>query len=107
MVSAFMVSYARAKSESLGFTPGTGMANVGLAPREVRIVILTVGLILAGILGGTSVADPPAQRPRPGSLGRPALAPVPRPDHRPRHHHRPSSESSMSSVNPFTEEQHQ
>jgi hypothetical protein len=30
------------------------MANVGLAPREVRIVILTVGLILTGILGGTS-----------------------------------------------------
>jgi len=53
MGSAFMVSYARAKSESEGFTPGKGMANVGLAPREVRIVILTVGLILTGILGGT------------------------------------------------------
>ena len=26
MGAAFMVSYARAKSESLGFTPGTGMA---------------------------------------------------------------------------------
>jgi phosphatidylglycerophosphate synthase len=50
MASAFMVSYARAKSESLGFTPGRGMANVGLAPREVRIVILTVGLIAAGLL---------------------------------------------------------
>jgi phosphatidylglycerophosphate synthase len=50
-VSAFMVSYTRAKSESLGFAPGTGMANVGLAPREVRIVILTLGLIAAGILG--------------------------------------------------------
>jgi phosphatidylglycerophosphate synthase len=50
MASAFMVSYARAKSESLGFTPGTGMANVGLAPREVRIVILTIGLIAAGLL---------------------------------------------------------
>lgn len=45
MGAAFMVSYTRAKSESLGFTPGTGMANVGLAPREVRIVILVVGLI--------------------------------------------------------------
>jgi phosphatidylglycerophosphate synthase len=54
LMSAFMVSYARAKSESEGFTPGKGMANVGLAPREVRIVILTVGLIVAGILGGTS-----------------------------------------------------
>ena len=52
MVSAFMVSYTRAKSESLGFAPGTGMANVGLAPREVRIVILTIGLIAAGLLPG-------------------------------------------------------
>ena len=52
MVSAFMVSYTRAKSESLGFTPGNGMANVGLAPREVRIVILTLGLIAAGLLPG-------------------------------------------------------
>jgi CDP-diacylglycerol--glycerol-3-phosphate 3-phosphatidyltransferase len=52
MASAVMVSYARAKSESEGFTPGKGMANVGLAPREVRIVILTIGLILAGLLPG-------------------------------------------------------
>jgi phosphatidylglycerophosphate synthase len=52
LASAFMVSYARAKSEGLGFTEGTGMAAVGLAPREVRIVILTIGLILAGALGG-------------------------------------------------------
>ena len=51
MVSAFMVSYTRAKSESLGFAPGTGMANVGLAPREIRIVILTLGLLGAGIAG--------------------------------------------------------
>jgi phosphatidylglycerophosphate synthase len=49
-----MVSYARAVSEREGFTPGKGMANVGLAPREVRIVILTVGLIVSGILGGTN-----------------------------------------------------
>ncbi|MFL5777961.1 MAG: hypothetical protein ACJ761_03360, partial [Chloroflexota bacterium] len=51
MASAFMVSYARAKSEGLGFTEGTGMAAVGLAPREVRIVILTVGLIAAAVGG--------------------------------------------------------
>ena len=51
MASAFMVSYTRAKAESLGFVPGKGMANVGLAPREVRLVILTVGLIWAGIAG--------------------------------------------------------
>jgi phosphatidylglycerophosphate synthase len=54
MASAVMVSYARAKSEGLGFTEGTGMAAVGLAPREVRIVILTVGLVAAGLLGGVS-----------------------------------------------------
>jgi archaetidylinositol phosphate synthase len=53
MASAFMVSYARAKSESEGFTPGKGMANIGLAPREVRIVILTIGLIVAGLMPGT------------------------------------------------------
>ena len=52
LASAVMVSYARAKSESLGFTPGTGMANVGLAPREVRLAILTIGLIAVGVAGG-------------------------------------------------------
>jgi phosphatidylglycerophosphate synthase len=57
MTSAFMVSYTRAKSESLGFTPGSGMANVGLAPREVRIAILTVGLVLTGWMGGVLLDD--------------------------------------------------
>lgn len=51
MVAAFMVSYTRARAESLGYAPGKGMANVGFAPREVRLVILTVGLILAGLVG--------------------------------------------------------
>lgn len=59
MAAAFMVSYARAKSESLGFTTGTGMAAVGIAPREVRILILTAGLILAGISGGVRIVDDP------------------------------------------------
>jgi len=49
MAAAVMVSYTRAKSESLGFSSGTGMANVGLAPREVRSVILMLGLIAAAI----------------------------------------------------------
>jgi len=49
--SAVMVSYTRAKSEGLGFTSGSGMAAIGIMPREVRLVILTVGLVLAGILG--------------------------------------------------------
>lgn len=49
--AAVLVSYTRAKSEGLGFTQGTGMAAVGIMPREVRLVILSLGLILAGILG--------------------------------------------------------
>ncbi len=52
MGAAFLVSYTRAKSEGLGFTQGTGMAEVGLAPREIRLVILTVALVLAGLVGG-------------------------------------------------------
>jgi phosphatidylglycerophosphate synthase len=56
MSAAFMVSYARAKAENLGFASGRGIANVGLAPREVRIVILTVGLLVSG-LAGTACTD--------------------------------------------------
>jgi CDP-diacylglycerol---glycerol-3-phosphate 3-phosphatidyltransferase len=55
MAAAFMVSYTRAKAESLGFSSGRGMAGVGLAPREVRIVILALGLIIASI--GALVVD--------------------------------------------------
>jgi len=54
MGSAFMVSYARARAESLGFAPGKGMAAVGLAPREVRVVILGIGLVVAGLTGGVA-----------------------------------------------------
>ncbi|CAN5736195.1 hypothetical protein BH20CHL5_BH20CHL5_06240 [soil metagenome] len=63
MASAFMVSYVRAKSESLGFTPGTGMASVGLAPREVRVVILTAGLLAAGALAVGSASWPAGMEP--------------------------------------------
>jgi CDP-diacylglycerol--glycerol-3-phosphate 3-phosphatidyltransferase len=49
--SSVMVSYTRSKSEGLGFTQGTGMAAIGIMPREVRLVILSTGLILAGLLG--------------------------------------------------------
>ena len=52
LASAFMVSYIRAKSEGLGFTQGTGMAAIGIMPREVRLVVLTIGLVGAAILGG-------------------------------------------------------
>ncbi len=51
MASAVMVSYTRAKSEGLGFTSGTGMAAIGIMPREVRLVILSLGLIVAGLFG--------------------------------------------------------
>jgi len=47
MAAAFMVSYARAKAEGLGFAAGTGMAAVGFMTREARLVILSIGLILA------------------------------------------------------------
>ena len=50
--AATLVSYVRAKSEGLGFTPGSGMASIGLAPREVRIAILGLGLVIAGLLPG-------------------------------------------------------
>ena len=69
MGAAFMVSYTRAKAESLGFAPGTGMANVGLAPREVRIAILTIGLIAAGLLPG-----PPADTSGAGGAAYPPSA---------------------------------
>ena len=49
MAAAFLVSYVRAKAESLGYAPGSGLMNVGLAPREVRIVILAAGLLVAGL----------------------------------------------------------
>jgi CDP-diacylglycerol--glycerol-3-phosphate 3-phosphatidyltransferase len=52
MSAAFLVSYTRARSESLGFTPGRGMAAIGVAPREVRIIILTVGLAAVHTGGG-------------------------------------------------------
>ena len=59
LASAFMVSYARAKEESLGFPSGGGLANVGLAPREVRIVILALGLVALGAFGGIEMACGP------------------------------------------------
>ncbi len=52
LAAAFMVSYTRAKSESLGFTGGGGMARIGLAPREVRTVIVVVAFIALGLVGG-------------------------------------------------------
>jgi CDP-diacylglycerol--glycerol-3-phosphate 3-phosphatidyltransferase len=45
--AAFMVSYSRAKAESLGWR-----GEAGLAPRPERVVILGVGLVAAGLGGG-------------------------------------------------------
>jgi CDP-diacylglycerol--glycerol-3-phosphate 3-phosphatidyltransferase len=55
--SSFLVSYVRARSEGLGFSPGTGMAAVGLAPREIRLIVVTVGLLVAEPLGGVRLED--------------------------------------------------
>jgi hypothetical protein len=33
------------------------MANVGVAPREVRLVLLTIGLLLVGAVGGPAPID--------------------------------------------------
>jgi CDP-diacylglycerol---glycerol-3-phosphate 3-phosphatidyltransferase len=55
MGSAFMVSYTRAKAEGLGFTSGTGMAAVGVMPREIRLVILALGLIAAGVTANLAI----------------------------------------------------
>ena len=60
MAAAFMVSYTRSKSEGLGFTAGTGMAAIGVMPREVRLVILSLGLVLAGVLGTTATTGSPS-----------------------------------------------
>ena len=48
------VTYTRAKAESLGVH-----GEVGIAPRPERLLLLSAGLVLAGILGGvgTGVVD--------------------------------------------------
>ena len=51
MGAAVMVSYARAKSDAHGFTAGMGLAAVGVMPREIRLVILSIGIIVGAILG--------------------------------------------------------
>lgn len=44
LVGSFMVSYARARAEGIGLT-----ASVGLAPRTERLVLVIVGVALAGL----------------------------------------------------------
>jgi CDP-diacylglycerol---glycerol-3-phosphate 3-phosphatidyltransferase len=67
MGASFMVSYTRAKAEGLGFASGTGLANIGLAPREVRLAILAAGLIVTQ-LAGAFVLAPPCSETAPGQL---------------------------------------
>jgi phosphatidylglycerophosphate synthase len=55
MAAAFLVSYVRAKAESLGYSPGSGMIGVGLAPREVRLGVLVFGLLLTELFGGLKI----------------------------------------------------
>ena len=60
MTAAFMVSYTRAKAESLDFSSGAGIGSVGIAPREVRTVILVIALLLSGE-GHLQLVPPPGQ----------------------------------------------
>jgi CDP-diacylglycerol--glycerol-3-phosphate 3-phosphatidyltransferase len=53
--AAFMVSYTRAKSEGLGFSPGIGMAAIGVMPREIRLIVLSMGLIVAGATANLTI----------------------------------------------------
>ncbi len=46
LVASFLVSYVRAKAESIGTA-----ATVGLMPREVRLTVLVVGVGTWGVLG--------------------------------------------------------
>lgn len=46
LVASFLVSYVRAKAESMGAT-----AAVGLMPREARLTILLIGVGLWGVVG--------------------------------------------------------
>jgi CDP-diacylglycerol--glycerol-3-phosphate 3-phosphatidyltransferase len=57
MAFASVVTYARARAESIGLK-----GEVGIAPRSERVVVLAVGLVLAGALGGVGrpVNDPGA-----------------------------------------------
>ncbi len=54
MGASVMVSYARAKSDALGYSAGMGLASVGIMPREVRLVIISLGIVLSGTSIGTT-----------------------------------------------------
>ena len=54
MGASIMVSYTRAKSDALGYSSGMGLAAVGVLPREVRLVIISLGIVLTGTSIGIS-----------------------------------------------------
>ncbi|MDQ6795485.1 MAG: CDP-alcohol phosphatidyltransferase family protein [Chloroflexota bacterium] len=47
MAAAFLVSYTRAKAEGLADPARAAMGDVGVMPREVRLAILGIGLLIA------------------------------------------------------------
>ena len=57
MGASIMVSYTRAKSDALGYSAGMGLAGVGIMPREVRLVIITVGLVLTATSVGLTAIE--------------------------------------------------
>ena len=57
MGASIMVSYARAKSDGLGYSAGMGLAAVGVMPREVRLVIISLGIVLTGTSIGLSAIE--------------------------------------------------
>jgi phosphatidylglycerophosphate synthase len=57
MGASIMVSYTRAKSDGLGYSSGMGLAAVGIMPREVRLVIISLGIVLTGTSIGISAIE--------------------------------------------------
>jgi phosphatidylglycerophosphate synthase len=57
MGAAIMVSYTRAKSDGLGYSSGMGLAAVGIMPREIRLVIISIGIVLTGTSIGLSAIE--------------------------------------------------
>ncbi|MBF6604637.1 MAG: CDP-alcohol phosphatidyltransferase family protein [Chloroflexi bacterium] len=59
MATSSIVTYTRARAEAVGLT-----AEVGIAPRPERLIVLAAGLVIAGALGGVGYPVPTA-----GALG--------------------------------------
>ena len=55
--ASIMVSYARAKSDGLGYSSGMGLAAVGLMPREIRLVLISLGIVLTGTSIGLNAIE--------------------------------------------------